>query len=109
MILVDKEGLLIKTLNQIQTKEPNRTKNENILWLCQSLLNVLLTTGNLIKRKEYAHAYQSLANVQKYLLWLIRVATNQTNHWESPTKHLEKDITKDWYLNFQQTTSDLDS
>ena len=78
------------------------------MFLSQSLLNVLLTTNNLIKRQEYAHAYQSLSNVQKYLLWLIRIVTNQTNHWESPTKSLETDIDKDWYSKFRLTTSDLD-
>ncbi len=109
MNLIDKNGLLTETLNQIKTKFPDRTTNENILFLSQSLLNVLLTTSNLIKRKEYAHAYQSLSNVQKYLLWLIRIATNQTHHWESPTKSLEKDIDKDWYSEFKLTTSDLDT
>ncbi|WP_291064759.1 MULTISPECIES: aminoglycoside 6-adenylyltransferase [unclassified Empedobacter] len=107
MNLIDKDGLLIETLNQIKIKSPERITNENILFLSQSLLNVLLTTNNLIKRQEYAHAYQSLSNVQKYLLWLIRIATNQTNHWESPTKSLEKDIDKYWYSEFKLTTSDL--
>src|SRR5690606_2236727 len=92
----------------IKIKSPDRITNEGILFLSQSLLNVLLTTNNLIKRQEYAHAYQSLSNVQKYLLWLIRIATNQTAHWESPTKRLENDINKDWYLAFRSTTSDLD-
>ena len=109
MNIIDKDGLLNETLNQIKTKSPNRTTNENILFLSQSLLNVLLTTNNLIKRQEYAHAYQSLSSVQKYLLWLIRIATNQTNHWESPTKSLEKDIDKDWYSEFRLTTSNLDT
>lgn len=107
MNLIDKDGFLIETLNQIKTKLPNRTTNENILFLSQSLLNVLLTTNNLIKRQEYAHAFQSLSNVQKYLLWLIRIATKQTQHWESPTKSLEKDIDKEWYSEFRLTTSDL--
>ena len=73
MNLIDKDGLLTKTLNQIGTKSPERITNENILWLSQSLLNVVLTTSNLIKREEFAHAHHSLSNVQKYLLWLIRV------------------------------------
>src|SRR5690606_3326827 len=96
MNLIDKEGLLTETLNQIKVKSPDRTTSGNIVWLSQSLLNVLLITGNLIKRKEAAHAYQSLSNVQKYLLWLIRIAANQTSHWESPTKNLEKDINQEW-------------
>lgn len=109
MKIIDKDGLLSETLNQIKTKSPDRTTNESILFLSQSLLNVLLTTNNLIKRQEYAHAYQSLSSVQKYLLWLIRIATNKTNHWESPTKSLEKDIDKDWYAEFILTTSNLDT
>src|SRR5690606_1278109 len=107
MNLVDKDGLLAKTLSQIKIISPDRITNENVLWLSQSLLNVLLSTSNLIKRQEFAHAYQSLLNIQKYLLWLIRIETQQTKHWESPTKSLEKDIDKYWYLLFQQTTSEL--
>ena len=108
MNIIDKDGLLRETLRQINTTSPDRTTNENILFLSSSLLNVLLTTSNLIKRQEYAHAYQSLSNVQKYILWLIRIATQQTNHWESPTKSLEKDIDQDWYSAFRLTTCDLD-
>src|SRR5690554_5399005 len=107
MILVDKEGLLTNTLKEIKTKIPDRTTDENILWLSQSILNVLLTTSNLIKRGEFAHAHQSLSNVQKYLLWLIRITTDKTQHWESPTKSLEKDIDSMWYSTYKTTTSDL--
>lgn len=107
MNLVDKDGLLANTLNQIKIKSPDRITSENILWLSQALLNGLLTTSNLIKRGEFAHAHHSLSNVQKYLLWLIRITINNTQHWESPTKSLEKDIDQNWYSLFQQTTSKL--
>lgn len=107
MNIIDKDGILTETLNQIKVESPKRVTNENILFLSKSLLNALLLTGNLIKRQEYAHAYHSLLHMQKYLLWLIRIVTNQTNHWESPTKNLEKDISNNWYLEFKLTTSDL--
>src|SRR5690606_6314913 len=108
MNIIDKDKLLAKTLGQINITSPDRTKDENILFLGQSLINVLLTTDNLIKRREYAHAHQSLSTVHKYLLWMIRIATKRTQHWESPTKALENDIDKDWYSEFRSTTSDLD-
>lgn len=107
MNLVDKDGLLAKTLDQIKVKSPERTTTQNTAWLSQSLLNVLLTTSNLIKRGEFAHAHQSLSNVQKYLLWLIRITTGKTRHWESPTKSLEKDIDPTWYSAYKAATSDL--
>ncbi|MGO1786033.1 MAG: aminoglycoside 6-adenylyltransferase [Sphingobacterium sp.] len=108
MNIIDKDGLLAKTLNQITVKSPDRSTNENIRWLSQSLLNVLLTTNNLIKRQEFAHAYHSLSSVHKYLLWLIRIASNHSNHWESPTKSLEKDLDKGWYSEFKLIVSDLE-
>lgn len=107
MILVDKDGLLLETLSRIKQKNPERITLENVTWLSQSLINVLLTTSNLLKREEYAHAYQSLNAVQKYLLWLIRVESSSTKHWESPTKNLEKDIDGFWYSEYQKTTSSL--
>ena len=107
MNLIDKDGLLKKTLNDIKIKSPNRKTDENILWLSQSLLNVLLTTNNLIKREEFAHAHQSLSNAHKYLLWLIRIVNRQTQHWENPTKSLEKDVDKTWYSEYKTITSDL--
>ncbi|WP_370525702.1 hypothetical protein [Olivibacter sp. SDN3] len=39
----------------------------------------------------------------------MQIATNQTKHWESPAKSLEKDIDKDRYDQFQQTTSNLNA
>jgi lincosamide nucleotidyltransferase len=108
MNIIDKDGKLAETLNDIKIKTPDRITKENILWLSQSLLNILLTTGNLIKRQEFAHAYQSLSNIQKFLLWLIRIADKQTKHWESPTKGLEKDIDKFWYSEYKSITSNLD-
>ncbi len=107
MSLVDKNGILSKTLSEIKIKSPDRRTNENIRWVSQSLLNVLLTTSNLIKREEFAHAHQSFSNAQKYLLWLIRIANQQTQHWESPTKNLEKDIDTFWYSEYITCTTDL--
>src|SRR5699024_12578733 len=77
------------------------------LRICHRLLILLLTKNNLIKRGEFAHAHQNLTAAHKYLLWLIRIATNKTQHWESPTKSLERDIDQDWYSEFGLTMSDL--
>lgn len=107
MNLVDKEGILAATFEQIKTISPDRATDQSTSWLSQSLLNGLLTANNLIQRGEWAHTHQMMSNVQKYLLWLIRIATNKTQHWESPTKSLEKDIDPIWYSAYQKTTSDL--
>ena len=97
MLLVDKEGYLADTLKDIPATSPERNTPEHIEWLAQSLINNLLFTKNVLQRGELAHAHQLFGQVQKYLLWLIRIRCNVTNHWESPTKKLEADIPQKWY------------
>ena len=68
-----------------------------------------LQQAMLIKRQEFAHAYQSLSNVQKIFTLVNKIETYQTKHWESPTKAWKKDIDPYWYSLFRtQTTSKLD-
>lgn len=107
MILVDKQGLLRETLQKIKYPHPNRCARKNVLWLFNSQINQLLATRNLLKRQEFAHAYQSLAQVQKYSLWLLRLADGNHDHWESPTKQLEQDISPNRYQQFQSITTKL--
>lgn len=103
MLLVDKEGHLADILKDIPATAPERNTSENIEWLAQSLINNLLFTKNVLQRGELAHAHQLFGQVQKYLLWLIRVHCNATNHWESPTKKLEADIPQKWYGSYMES------
>jgi lincosamide nucleotidyltransferase len=103
MLLVDKEGRLADTLKDIPVTAPERNTPEHIEWLAQSLINNLLFTKNVLQRGEVAHAHQLFGQVQKYLLWLIRIRCNATSHWESPTKKLEADIPQQWYDFYMQS------
>ena len=109
MKLVDKDGRLTEILNAIEIARPNRNTPENIRWLAESLFNSLLWTKNLIRRGEQAHAAYAFGFVQKYFLWLVRIAENSTDHWESPTKGLENDISSDWYGKYQCIVPTVDN
>ncbi|UQZ88250.1 hypothetical protein C4J81_03095 [Deltaproteobacteria bacterium Smac51] len=97
MILADKDGRLKNILDSIDQARPRHGDAENIEWLAMSLINNLLMVKNVLKRGEAAHAQQAFQYIQKYLLWLIRLAAGADNHWESPTKGLEREIPAQWY------------
>lgn len=92
MILVDKDGLLAAVFAGIDTARPKRDAPENILWLAQSLSNNLLHVQNLLFRGEAAHAHLHFQYIVKYLLWLIRLAARNDDHWEGPSKNLENEV-----------------
>jgi len=97
MILVDKGGDLGRILAGIGKEPPRHNQPEQMDWLAQSLLNNLLMVKNLLGRGEWAQAQQSFQYIQKYLLWLIRLADGADKHWENPGKRLEREISPTAY------------
>ena len=102
MSLVDKEGKLAAVLAAITRRRPKHDTAEHIRWLAESLINNLLMVGNLIQRGEAAHAQACFQFILKYLVWFIRLADAADNHWESPTKKLEQEISPAWYVKYRQ-------
>jgi len=107
MILADKDGLLAEVMSCISKERPRHDSADHIRWLGQSLINNLLMTKNIVLRGEYAHAQQCFQYVQKYLIWLIRLADGADNHWESPAKKLESEITRSWHEAYAACVPDL--
>lgn len=108
MIQVDKDGLLQNTLDSISIISPTRNSKESIEWLAQSLVNSLVYTSHLIGRKEWAHAHMTFSYIQKFTLWLMRLESLAFDHWESPSKSLEKDIPKMMYEKYKKVCPALD-
>ncbi|MFA5583844.1 MAG: aminoglycoside 6-adenylyltransferase [Bacteriovoracaceae bacterium] len=108
MIQVDKDGLLKNVLDSISVISPARNSRESIEWLAQSLVNSLVYTSHLIGRKEWAHAHMTFSYIQKFTLWLMRVEALAFDHWESPSKSIEKDIPKMMYEKYVKICPPLD-
>ncbi|MDR0328045.1 MAG: nucleotidyltransferase domain-containing protein [Planctomycetaceae bacterium] len=109
MNLLDKDGYLAAILNSIEIVKPDWHAPENIRWIAESFLNAFLWTRNLIYRGENAHAVMAFGFVQKHFLSLVRLACNATEHWESPTKNLEDEISGEWYHKYQCAIPSLDN
>lgn len=97
MNLMDKDGRLSAILAELDRRRPRHNSPDQIDWLAKSLLNNLLQVRNVLRRGELAHAQQGFQYIQKYLLWLIRLSEGADNHWESPTKALEREISPQGY------------
>jgi hypothetical protein len=46
--------------------------------------------------------------VQRYLLWMARLQERTTEHWPTPTRLLEQDISAPAYVRYAACTSRLD-
>ncbi|MCC8146738.1 MAG: nucleotidyltransferase domain-containing protein [Bacteroidales bacterium] len=101
MIISDKEGELKKILDSIELVEPDYHQPEYAETAVQMLINYLIFSKNVLLRGELAHAHQLFFFIQRALLWLIRLHTGCTQHYESPTKKLEEDIPEQWYNKFK--------
>lgn len=109
MNLVDKDGRLSDVLASInEPLRPVYDTQENKEFLALNLINNLLFEQNLLLRKEYAHAHQLFWFIQRYLLWMIRLHVGMDDHWESPTKKLEKELPEEWYQKYRQCVPELE-
>lgn len=100
MNLVDKDGLLADILNGIEQINPKWNNRENIEWVADSMINNLIFVGNVIRRGEYARAIHLFYFLEKYLVQLIRLHFDNTDHWLDPMKGFENEIPKEWYKRY---------
>jgi len=109
MILVDKEGRLAEAISDISRERPRHDSPEHVEWLVSSLANNLLQVKNLLLRNELAHAQHLFQYIQKYLIWMARLADKADNHWENPTRMLEQELSWPWYGAYAECVPDLDA
>ena len=54
--------------------------------------NLMLLGGNLLHRGEYARAWALLGRAHEPLLKLVRLSERRTDHWPTPSRALEDDL-----------------
>ncbi len=107
MLILDRTGELATHLNFISGSGPDRTSVENVTWLWHSFLNWMLFGMNVLARGERARALECLWFVQRDLLWFVRVSEATTDHWQTPSKHAEQDISRPAYDRYAACTATL--
>lgn len=107
MLIYDSNGKLKESLNELRDCRENRFSKDTIEYTINGFINNLLFGINVLKRGEIARSLEVLYFVQKYLLQLIRLYENTTDHWINPTKNLENEITKETYQRYKLCCSNL--
>jgi len=70
--------------------------------------NQFLFGINVLRRGEYARALEMLGIVGRALLGMARAGEGTTDHWLTPSRLLERDLSPDAYARFRACTADLD-
>lgn len=106
-IVVDRTGELTRLLRPF-TQPPQYDTPEKVQALCERFINWVLFGTNVLARGEHARALEILGTVHRYLLWFVRLAEGRTEHWPTPSKSLEQDVSPGTYARFKTCTASLD-
>lgn len=107
-LVMDRKGELRRRLGEISGPPPNRDTPTRVEFQCSLFLNGLLFGMNVLKRGENARALELLGNTQRHLLWMVRTLEGTTEHWATPSKMLEGDVSETSYARYAACTARLD-
>jgi len=107
MVILDRTGELTAHLRTISGPGPDRGAVEHIASLWHNCLNWMLFGANALARGERARSLELLWFVHRYLLWLARVSEGTTEHWPTPSKNVEHDLSKAAYSRYVTCTATL--
>jgi lincosamide nucleotidyltransferase len=106
-ILVDRTGELTRLLQPF-TRPPQYDTPEKVQTLCERFINWVLFGTNVLARGEHARALEILGTLHRHLLWFARLAEGTIQHWPTPSKSLEQDISPGTYARLKTCTASLD-
>ena len=107
MLIHDQRGELLTHLRHICGPDPDRSTRENITWLWHNYLNWMLFGASVLARGERARALEILWYVHRYLLWFVRLDEGTVEHWLTPSKNAERDLSKRAYDRYVTCTATL--
>ena len=87
---------------------PRQDSPSQAQFLCDSFLNWTLFGTNVLARGEVARAAEILRIVQDDLLKMARLLEGRTEHWITPTKCLESEISPGAYARYISCSAAVD-
>lgn len=107
MLILDRTGELLPHLEHISGPGPDRTESATVDWHWSSYLNWILFGASVLARGERARALEILWFVQRFLLRFARLVENTTDHWQTPSKNVEHDLSPEAYRRYVTCTAGL--
>ncbi|HWS53289.1 MAG TPA: nucleotidyltransferase domain-containing protein [Pyrinomonadaceae bacterium] len=91
-VVLDRTGELSRYAAALVGGPPARGGAALVEGLCLNLLNLMLFGANLLSRGEFARAWALLSKAHENLLKLVRLSEGATDHWPTPSRALEHDL-----------------
>ena len=107
MLILDRTGELITHLAQISGPGPDRTEPATVAWHWHTYLNWILFGAGILARGERARALEILWFVQRCLLRFARLIEGSTDHWQTPSKNVENDLSPETCRRYIACTASL--
>lgn len=104
-VLLDRTGELSRHASVLVGGPPARGGAAAVEGLGLNLLNLMLLGANLLNRGESARAWALLGRAHEYLLKLLRLSEGTTDHWPTPSRALEKDLSAAAYERYLTCTA----
>lgn len=104
-VLLDRTGDLSHHASVLVGGPPARGGAAVVNGLALNLLNLMLLGVNLLNRGESARAWALLGRAHEYLLKLIRLSEGTTDHWPTPSRALERDLSAAEYERYLTCTA----
>lgn len=107
MLILDRTGELITHFAQISGPGPDRTEPATVAWHWHAYLNWILFGAGVLARGERARALEILWFVQRCLLRFARLIEGSTDHWQTPSRNVEHDLSPEMYRRYAACTASL--
>lgn len=107
-LLLDRTDELALSLDHLVGSPPARDTPMQVESLIVNFINWILFGSQVLARGEHARALELLSISHRYLLWMVRLLEGTTEHWPTPTKGLERDISAEVYQRLVGCTATLE-
>jgi lincosamide nucleotidyltransferase len=107
-ILLDRTGELSHYVAGLVGPPPARDTPMQVESLIVNFINWVVFGSHVLARGERARALEVLSITHRYLLWMVRLLEGATEHWPTPAKGLEQDISAEAYQRFTACTATLE-
>ncbi len=109
-VVVDRDGRLAEALAQSDRDYRPPDRPARLQALCDGLIHHLLLGSAVLERGELARALDALSNVQRYLLWMLRVVEGRAEpHRPTPSRAFESEISAAGQARYARCTAALDA
>lgn len=107
-ILLDRTDQLAAYLQPLIGLPQDRDTPETVLRLTANFYNVVLFGLNVLERGELARSLELLGALHRYLIWMARLEEGAIQHWPTPSRNLERDLSAATDARLQTCTAWLD-